>query len=94
MNSIEVNNLIINIRPYVSQVNFGSFHMDLPPTLSMKSLINITIAEPGGGDKCQEANDNKQGRKKKGKGNKEAHLLVKKISPSAKFACSQTEHEP
>jgi hypothetical protein len=49
MNSIEVNNLIINIQPYVSQVNFGSFHMDLPPTLSMKSLITITIAGPGGG---------------------------------------------
>jgi len=36
-NRDEVDNLIIDFRPLVNQVIFGSFHMILPPTFSMKS---------------------------------------------------------
>ena len=37
-NCNKVYNSIIDFRPLVNEVNFGSFHMDLPPTSSMKFL--------------------------------------------------------
>jgi hypothetical protein len=59
--------------------------MDLPPTFSMKSPNDTTVAEPGGGGKRQEPNNGKRNGKKKGKGNDKAHLLVKNDFPHSKI---------
>jgi hypothetical protein len=59
--------------------------MDLPPTFSMKSPNDTTVAGPGGGGKCQEPNNGKCNGKKKGKGNDEAHLLVKNDFPHSEI---------
>jgi hypothetical protein len=84
-NCNEVNNLIINFRPQVNDVNFGSFHMDLPPTFSMKSPNNTTVAGPGGQGKRREPNNRKRNGKKKGKGNDEAHLLANNNFPHSEI---------
>ena len=90
----EVNDSIINFHPLFNEVNVGSFHMDLPPTFSMKSLHDTTVAGPGGGGKRREPDDDERNRKKNGKGNGKACLLVRTISPIAKSACSQSNYGP
>ncbi len=80
-NRDEVDDSIIDFWPLINQVIFGSFHMILPPTFSMKSPNNTTVTGPGGGGKRREANEDKRGDKKKGKGNNEAHLLVTNAFP-------------
>ena len=61
--------------------------MELPPTISMKSPNNSTVTGP------EEANGEvdieKRGDKKKGKGNDEAHLLLK-----TDFAGKQVNERP
>ncbi len=51
----------------------------------MKSPNNTTVAGPGGGGKHQEPNNRKRDGKKKGKGNDEAHLLVKHDFPHSEI---------
>jgi hypothetical protein len=90
-NRDEVDDSIINFQPLVNQVIFGSFHMILPPTFSMKSPNDTTVTGPGGGGKCREADKDKHGNKKKGKGNDEAHLLVKNVFPRGKICMLTNE---
>ncbi len=90
-NRDEVDVLIIDFRPLINQVIFGSFHMILPPTFSMKSPNNTTVTGPGGGGKCRKANEDKCGNKKKGKGNDEAHSLVKNVFPHGKICMLTNE---
>ena len=52
-NRNEVDDLIIDFCSLMSQVNFGSFHMSLPPTFQMKTP-NESKTGPGGGDKCRD----------------------------------------
>ena len=95
-NCDKVDNLIINFWPLVSQVIFGSFHTDLPPTFSTKSPNDTTapVTGPGRGGKRQDANNDKGGGNKKRKG--ETTRLVNwwnTFFPMAKFACSQMKGE-
>ena len=76
----KVDDWIINSRPLINQVIFGSFNMTLPPTFSMKAPKDTLTAGTGGGGKCKE-DDNDKCDKKKGKGTGKKHTLVKNLSP-------------
>ena len=65
--------------------------MILPPTFSMKSQNNTTVTGPGGGGKRREADEDKRGNKKKGKGNNEAHSLVKNVFPHGEICMLTNE---
>ena len=90
-NHDKVDGLIINFRPLVIKVDFISFHMELSPTFSMKSPNDTTVTGPKGGGKCWEADVDKCGNKKKGKGNDEAHLLGKNNFPHGKICMLPNE---
>ena len=75
-NRDEVDDLIIDFRPLVNQVIFGSFHMILPPTFSMKSPKATKTSGPEDTGKRRDADKDKRD-KKRGKGNDDARSLVK-----------------
>ena len=83
----EVDDSIINFQPLINQVIFGSFHMILPPTFSMKSP---KVSGPIDGGKCRDADENKRN-KKKGKGNDEAHFLMKNKFPHGEICMLTNE---
>jgi hypothetical protein len=57
----------------------------------MKSQNNTTVTGPGGGGKRREADEDKRGNKKKGKGNNEAHSLVKNVFPHGEICMLTNE---
>ncbi len=83
-NRNEVDDSIIDFRSLISQVNCGSFHMSFPPTFQMKTP-NESKTGPGGGDKCRDLDRDKQGNRKKGRGNDEKHEVVKNQFPQGKI---------
>ena len=56
----KVDDLIIDFRPLINQVIFGSFNMTLPPTFSMKAPKDTMTAGTGGGGKRKEEDDDKR----------------------------------
>ena len=56
----KVDDWIINSRPLINQVIFGSFNMTLPPTFSMKAPKDTMTAGTGGGGKRKEEDDDKR----------------------------------
>jgi hypothetical protein len=89
-NRDEVDDSIIDFQPFVNQVIFGSFHMILPPTFSMKSTKLTTTAGPIDGGKRREADEDKCD-KKKGKGNGEACFLMKNDFPHGEICMLANE---
>jgi hypothetical protein len=82
INRSKVNDLIIDFSSTVSQVIFGTFHMDLPPTFKM--IAPEESSAPGKGGKHPKLEgDNKQN-KKKGKKDNTSHKLIKKEHPHTK----------
>jgi len=89
-NRDEVDDSIIDFRSLVSQVNFGSFHMSLPPTFQMKTP-NESKTGPGGGDKCRDLDGDKRDDRKKGRGNDEKHAVVKNQFPHGEICMLMNE---
>jgi len=89
-NRDEVDNLIIDFRPLANQVIFGSFHMILPPTFSMKSPKATKTSGPEDTGKRRDADEDKHD-KKRGKGNDDAHSLVKTESPHGEICMLANE---
>ena len=86
----EVDDSIIDFRPLVNQVIFGSFHMVLPPTFSMKSPKASKTSGPEDTGKRRDADDDKRD-KKRGKGNNNAHSLVKNEFPHGEICMLANE---
>jgi hypothetical protein len=84
----EVDDSIIDFRPLVNQVIFGSFHMVFPPTFSMKSPKASKTSGPEDTGKRRDADDDKRD-KKRGKGNDNAHSLVKNEFPHGKICMAK-----
>jgi len=63
-NSDEVDDSIIDFRPLVNQVIFGSFHIFLPPTFSMKSPKATKTSGPEDTGKCRDADEDKHNKKR------------------------------
>ena len=89
-NRDEVDDSIIDFQPLVNQVIFGSFHMILPPTFSMKSPKVTTMSGPIDGGKRREADEDKRD-KKKGEGNDEARFLMKNDFPHGEICMLTNE---
>jgi hypothetical protein len=86
-----VDDSIIHFRPLVNQVIFGSSHMILPPTFSMKSPKATKTSGPEDTGKCRDADEDKCN-KKKGKGNDDAaRSLVKNESPHGEICMLANE---
>ena len=86
----KVDDSIINFRPLINQVIFGSFNMNLPPTFSIKVPKDTLNAGTRAGGKRKEDDDDKCN-KKKGKGNGEKHTLVKNPSPHSEICMLTNE---
>jgi hypothetical protein len=68
-NRDEVDDSTIDFRSLMSQVNFGSFHMSLPPTFQMKTL-NESKTGPGGGNKHRDFDGDERGDRNRGDNDK------------------------
>jgi hypothetical protein len=86
----EVDDSIIDFWPLVNQVIFGSFHMILPPTFSMKSPKARKTSVPEDTGKRRDADEDKCD-KKRGKGNDNAHSLVKNEFPHGEICMLANE---
>jgi len=90
-NRDEVDDSIIDFRPHVNEVIFGSFHMILPPTFSMKSPKATKSSGPENIGNHRDADEDKRD-KKRGKGNDDAACsLVKNESPHGKICMPANE---
>ncbi len=85
----EVNDLIINFSSIVLQVLFGTFHMDLNPSVKMIAQEKNT-SQKGGKHLEQKPGDNKQG-KKKGKNGDDSQDLIKNKHPLVKLCMLANE---
>jgi hypothetical protein len=85
----DMSNSIINFSSIVSQVFFGTFHMDLPPTFKMIALKG-TIYHKGGKRPELEPGNDKWG-KKKGKKGDNPWDLIKNKHPHAELCMLANE---
>jgi hypothetical protein len=89
MTGSNVNHTIIDFHPLVSQVLFGSFHISLPPTFSMKTPEATTKKKKDGNQKEE---GKESGRKKKKGRSAKIESSSKMNSSRPRSACSSTKY--
>jgi hypothetical protein len=89
-NRKEVNDNTIDFNPIVSQVLFGCFQINLPPTFKMKEPATTPGATPSSDPKGGKGYEEKGGRKKPKKGD-EDRTMIKNEAPHPELCMLPTE---